>query len=245
MEFWGFIFTKEEEIRDFFNPYGYQINNENFINTDKIKKYKIGNNWIFYSNYDCLKTINLKEYIKRSTKFAKILYSSDQQILKFDYIENGRFKKQIILDKGELKNIKGYENYFKNIPIEDLFTQLIEYHFGLHSDFLNPKPNYFINENKQDFKLKTSDFLSVMFYFQGSIKLTLFPILFILLIRIIYEALINGTLNSAPVGVYVLFLLYISFAIYLCWEISNGVINYFSIKNRVLNDDEITLPNIV
>lgn len=242
MEFFGFIFTKEDEIRDFFNPYGYKINNDFAINSENIKKYKIKDKWIFFSNYEYLRTVKLKKYIKRSKKFARIIYSEDQQILKFDYLENGRFKNQIILVEGEIKSIRGYADHFEYVPIKDLFQKLIEHHFELNPDFIHPEPKHFVNENKQEFKLKPLDFIYANFYFRGAIKLALFPILFILLVQVFMESLQDGTLQSAPTAIYLLFISYLGFAIYLLWEIIGEIKHHLSIKNQVLNDDKIALP---
>ncbi len=243
MEFRGFIFTKEEEIRDFFSNYGYQINNDSSIKTDRVKKYCINNNWILSSNYNYIKLLNQKEYINRSKKFAKILYSSDRKFLKFDYLENGRIKKQIMLVEGEIKYSKGLDQNYKSKPLDKIFFGLIKEHFGLNSDFMEPKPNHFINENKREFKTGIIDIFWAIYIFKGLIMLAIFPILFVLLMMVFFETLLDGTLKSAPTGVFVLFLLFIAFAIYLIWEIWTAVKNYFLIKNRVLNDDLDTLPN--
>lgn len=243
MEFWGFIFTKDEEIRDLFNPYAYQVNNEKSINSDKIKKYCIDNNWIFFCSYNCLGTINLKEYIKRSKKFARIVYSSNQQILKFDYLEKGRFKKQIILVEGELKNSIGFRDNYDSLPLDKIFKELIKEHFNLNFDFINPQPQHFINENRQGYRIRIFDVAWVIFFLQGLVKLIFFPILFFLLMLGVFEALMDGTLKTAPFGVFILVFLFICFAIYLIWEIRLGIKNYFFIKNKVLKDDLINLNN--
>ena len=244
MEFWGFIYTKGKVNKDFFYPHGYSITNDYSINSSEVKKYYVNQKWIFSATNRYLNTLNLRSYIVRSETFAKILFSSNRDLLKFDYLEKGRFKKQLVIENGIIKNQIGFDqNTFTSKTTTEIFFELIKNNFGLNNDFIETKPEYFINERKRQYELNFWDYVSAWLVYRGMVVALFAPFLSYYLILVLIEAYRNEHLQPIPFGVYVLTLVFFLITFYLFRYAYLEIKNYLLVMNKVLDDGIITLPN--
>ncbi|QXP51055.1 hypothetical protein [Cellulophaga sp. HaHa_2_1] len=243
MEFWGIIYTKGDVIKDLFNSNGYKITNDYAINSNEIKKYCIEEKWILSATNRYLNSLNLRNYIGRSEAFAKVLFSSKTGLLKFDYLEKGKLKEQLVIENGTIKKQIGFKQYtFTSKTTTELFFELIKDKFDLNKDFIVTKPDYFINENKASYELTSEDHAAAGIIFKGMAILFISPLLTYYLIAMFIETQQNDDIKPMPEGLYFVFLGFFSFSVYTFRYVYLEIKNYLLIHIRVLNDGIITLP---
>ena len=145
MEFWGFIYDKRHDKRGIFDSArNTKEYDEHSIKSDKIKKFNVNGYWVFSTTHRYLKTIDLRKYIKRADNFAKIQLSTDSEILKWDYIEKGKFKKQLVIKKGIVISNIGFDSLkFESKSLEKIFYEILWDTFRLNCKSIEPHDSYF------------------------------------------------------------------------------------------------------
>jgi hypothetical protein len=251
MEFWGFIYDKRYDKRDTLGAFNQTKEyDEHSINSDKIKKYYANGKWIFSTTADYLKTIDLRNYIKRADDFAKIQLSTDSKILKFDYVIKGKFKKQlVIMDCVVLSNI-GFDTFdFSSMNLTEIFDKVLWEVLGFDSDFIEPHDSYFKMIKSIPYKTFSREIAFDLYLILSIPKAILAIIASPIFAYYLTRGLILILSERELLTLRNLVLLLIAWSasvflpIYLIRLAYLEIKNFIMMKTKVFNDEIITLPN--
>ena len=251
MEFWGFIYDKRYDKRDLFD---YLRNDKEFdehsINSEKIKKYNINGKWVFSTTQEYLRTIDLRKYIKRADNFAKIQLSTDLKILKFDYIEKKKFKKQLIIKEGLVISKIGFDSinfYSKQLP--EILDEILWEIFRLDSEIIEPHDSYYKTVKSIPYRPKAKELTFDLYLIAIIPKAILAIIASPIFVYYLTRALILILTERELLTMRNLILLLIAWSasvfipVYLIRLGFIEIKNFVLIRKKVFNDEIITLPN--
>lgn len=251
MEFWGFIYDKRYDKRDIFSSFSQtKENDEHSINSVKIKKYNANGKWIFSTTADYLKTMDLRKYIKRADDFAKIQLSTDSKILKFDYVNKGKFKKQLVIKDGFVLSNIGFDTLdFSSMNLKEIFDKLLWEVLRFDSDFIEPHDSYFKTVKSVPYKTTSRELAFDLYLIvnipRAILAIIVSPIFAYYLTRLLILILSERELLTMRNLVLLLIAWSASvfLPIYLIRLAYIEIKNFIMIKTKVFNDEIITLPN--
>ncbi|MCZ4696428.1 hypothetical protein DWB61_17305 [Ancylomarina euxinus] len=242
MEFNGFIYTYKNE-RKFLEITDDPNRTEFAIKGHDYEKFQFRGTWIVSTNYNYLKTINLRPYIVKSNVFAKILISTKEENLKFDFLENGKFKKQIIIKNGVVVQKFGISEDISNLTFLEITNNLLRENIHLSLDELDSGNNNFKNQNYSRPSVKKSTIWVELYLLSYIPRIVIFivfsPILSFFLIKVLISAIGSGEIETKYLIILILILLiFLAIPAYFSILAFKEIKNYVLLKTRLHNDDK-------
>jgi len=250
MEFWGFIYDLRYDKRGIFNSVSNTTEYDEFsINSSGFKKFCINGSWVVSTSYSYLKKIDLKKYIHKADSFAKILFSTNQELLKFDFLEKGKFKKQLIIKNGIVQSNIGYEGLeIDSKTITELLYELLWDHFLLDNKFQQPEDSYFKTIKNLPYENSINETVIDIYLILNIPKAIWGAVISPILVYYLSKYLILFVFKSEGIAVKSILLLLIAWGaslfltLYIMRIAFLEIKNYIWIRTKVLND-QITVPN--
>lgn len=238
MEFAGVIYTYKSK-RKFFDA-GNKKHIEYCINGKETKKFIIKGTWIYSTNYTSLKLMNINTYIQKSGYLARLIISSKHQSLKYDFVNKGYYKKQLIINEGVITSSMGMQESIKHLSFNEIIEKILKNDLHLSISELIPNENSFYNiESKSPKATKTEKFYEWRLVARLPSTIT-----FICFLPIFTYFLINSMIESISILTIFIILIIVPLQFYLIMIGLKELRNIFYLRTKLINDKKLKIvPN--
>jgi hypothetical protein len=197
MEFHGIIYEKKHTSKGLNSLFNSSIDYKEYpIDKESFKKYKKIEAWIISCSYDYLQKLDINPYIRKSKLFAKISFSEEKNILRFELIAKGYFKKHLVIIGDQTISSKGIKKRdIENKSIRQILDELLNEFFLFNADALTPDRFSFIKplgspvEPKMNSNQFFKDFSKLLVYPKGILYSVFSLIGFFMLLKIFFFGL--------------------------------------------------------